>query len=59
MKLKIAGLMINLMLVVYTYIERGYFAIGSEWLIIPIIKLIKLYVNSWRGLIYENQRSKY
>ena len=59
MKLKIAGLMISLMLAVYTYIERGYFAIGSEWLIIPIIKLIKLYVNSWRGLIYENQRSKY
>lgn len=59
MKLKIAGLMISLMLVVYTYIERGYFAIGSEWLIIPIIKLIKLYVNSWRDLIYENQRSKY
>lgn len=58
MKQKIIGLLLTVILVASAYVERGYFAIGSEWLVIPLIKLIKLYVGSWRDFYYEYQRSK-
>lgn len=34
------SLAVQIISIISTYIERGYFAIGGEWLVIPLIALI-------------------
>lgn len=44
-------------LIMHMYYKRGYFAIGGEYLVIPLMPLIvKLYTETKKELQYEKTR---
>ena len=49
----VIGIILTRKAVEYAYIERGYVAFGSEWLVLPVVLLIVHFVREVRAELPE------
>ena len=45
------GLMLTPMSIRAAYIQRGYFAVGGEWLVLPLVLMVAMLINEIKAAI--------
>lgn len=50
------GCLLTAISVKYAYIERGYIAIGGEWLVLPTFLLVTAFIRNWIKLLKEMEK---